>query len=196
MLGKSLGKSCDPWYMLFGICSRTSRRPKLWHTYVITYGNFMGIVKPWVIWSATSNFLKVVSYKFYLVHSWILCPILKSFAIANANFRNHFRYHTSPKLLQTLTLRARKIYLGLHIKVTKLWKHIVHCDYFYKLRVKIIKRRKQQNVKFTLEMGSCNPPFMSLPLNAFKIRCRSKVLSIANDFKSVSFISFKISIST
>ena len=139
--------------MLSGIYSRTSRRPKLWHTYVITYGNFMGIVKPWVIWSATSNFLKVVFYKFYLVHSWILCPILKSFSIANANFRNHFRYHTSPKLLQTLTLRARKIYLGLHIKVTKLWEHIVHCDYFYKLRVKMIKTSKKIKCKVYLRDG-------------------------------------------
>ena len=28
-----------------------------------------------VIWSATSDFLKAVFHKVYLVHSWILCPI-------------------------------------------------------------------------------------------------------------------------
>ena len=32
--------------MSFGICPRMSRMPKSWHTYVITYSNFMVIVEP------------------------------------------------------------------------------------------------------------------------------------------------------
>ena len=32
--------------MFFGICPHTSRTPKFWHTYVITYGDFMVIVDP------------------------------------------------------------------------------------------------------------------------------------------------------
>lgn len=47
MLG--LGKRYDTWYMIFGISPHTSCIPKIWHMYVITYGNFMVIVKPWII---------------------------------------------------------------------------------------------------------------------------------------------------
>ena len=32
--------------MFFGICPRTSRTPKFWHTYVITYGDFIAIAEP------------------------------------------------------------------------------------------------------------------------------------------------------
>ena len=32
--------------MLFGICPCTSRTAKFWHTYVITYDDFMVIIKP------------------------------------------------------------------------------------------------------------------------------------------------------
>ena len=45
MLGKSLGKLDETSYMLFGICQRTSRTPKLRHTYLITYGDFMVIAE-------------------------------------------------------------------------------------------------------------------------------------------------------
>ena len=31
--------------MLFDVCPHTSRTPKFWHTCVITYGDFMGIVE-------------------------------------------------------------------------------------------------------------------------------------------------------
>ena len=33
--------------MLFGICPRTSRTPKLWHMFMITYNDFVVIVEPW-----------------------------------------------------------------------------------------------------------------------------------------------------
>ena len=45
-LGKSIGERYDAWYLLFGICTRTSHTPKFWNTYVITYGYFMIIVEP------------------------------------------------------------------------------------------------------------------------------------------------------
>ena len=32
--------------MLFGICTYTSRMPKFWHMYLITYGDFVIIVEP------------------------------------------------------------------------------------------------------------------------------------------------------
>ena len=41
--GKSLGKRYNAWYMLFRICPRTSRTPKIWHT----YGDFRVIAEPW-----------------------------------------------------------------------------------------------------------------------------------------------------
>ena len=47
LLRKSLDKRYNAWYKLFGICSRTSRTPNYWHTYVITYRNFMVIAEPW-----------------------------------------------------------------------------------------------------------------------------------------------------
>ena len=37
-------KSDIYWYMLFGIYLRNSLTPKFWHTYVITYGDFMVIL--------------------------------------------------------------------------------------------------------------------------------------------------------
>ena len=47
LLGKSLGKWYGACYILFGICPRTSRMTKVWHTYVIMYGNFRVTVEPW-----------------------------------------------------------------------------------------------------------------------------------------------------
>ena len=47
MLGKSLDKKHDVWYMLFVICLHTSHTSKFWHKYMITYSNFMVIVEPW-----------------------------------------------------------------------------------------------------------------------------------------------------
>ena len=35
--------------MPFGICPHMSHRPKFWHTYMITYNNFMVIVEPWSV---------------------------------------------------------------------------------------------------------------------------------------------------
>ena len=49
LLGKSLGKMYDAWYMLFGICTCMSCTPKFWHMYMIAYGDFMIIVEPWIM---------------------------------------------------------------------------------------------------------------------------------------------------
>ena len=46
LLGISLGKRYDAWYLLFGTCPCTSHMPKFWHTYMIMYSDFIVIVKP------------------------------------------------------------------------------------------------------------------------------------------------------
>ena len=59
LLGKLLGKSYGAWYMLFVICPRRLRTLKFWLTYVITYDNFMVIVKTWILkkyWQSVNLF--------------------------------------------------------------------------------------------------------------------------------------------
>ena len=36
------------WSLTYGIFSRTPRLPKFWHKYVMTYGDSMVIVKPYI----------------------------------------------------------------------------------------------------------------------------------------------------
>ena len=57
--------------MLFGVCPHASHIPKLWPTYVITYSDFMVIVKPWntdswVTWGI--SLLKTPCIKSCLMH--------------------------------------------------------------------------------------------------------------------------------
>ena len=68
MLGKSLGKKDEAWYMLFGICLCTSciwRMPIFCHTYMITYGNFLVIREP-----CSSKIFCTPPLHFALIRGW------------------------------------------------------------------------------------------------------------------------------
>ena len=69
MLGKSLDKRYDAWYMLFGIFPCKSCMPKFWHTFVITYCNFMVTVEPWIMKAKFENNLvnlSIISCSWYI----------------------------------------------------------------------------------------------------------------------------------
>ena len=60
--------------MLFVIFPRTSGTPKFWHTYMVTYDNFMAIVKTWILikyWQSVNLFCcKKFTPDVYLEPSW------------------------------------------------------------------------------------------------------------------------------
>ena len=99
LLGKSLSKRYDAWYMLVGICTHTLRTPKFLHTSVITYGDFMVIVEPCekenffcflpcfliflfiIPWKCTCKIWSVIFYK----------RIFKIALLVNAGFKLNFQ---------------------------------------------------------------------------------------------------------
>ena len=61
--------------MLFGICIHTSRTPKFWHKYVITYGDFMVIVELWKI-SVLPPMSDESNSNLFLMEFILKCPII------------------------------------------------------------------------------------------------------------------------
>ena len=79
----------------------------------ITYSNKV-ISRKWNIstkWMHThihSNFLKAVFHKFYLVHSWIVCPICKQLTNFLSKFQCRFRKGHGTEHCQLLMLEKSK----------------------------------------------------------------------------------------
>ena len=92
--------------MLFGISPSTSRTPKFWHTYVITYGDFMVIVKPCYNYSKghlqKSIFPEILGAPWKEQCYWFVCgaPCINHFQNVNFSYSGCFILfsHYSPKL--------------------------------------------------------------------------------------------------
>ena len=79
MLGNSLSRSYEAWYIF---CPSASRTPKFWHMYVITYGDFIVIAEPcflmnFIVYVFNENLLSRVSPRRFWFELNLISEFLK-----------------------------------------------------------------------------------------------------------------------